>query len=64
MIEPKTIIKFLFKPVDQIAGMVGGLLAGLIFKRSGSSSGGEARLSQPMSGGAGGKSCWPRCCRA
>ena len=33
MIEPKKIIKFLFKPVDQIAGMVGGLLAGLIFKK-------------------------------
>ena len=26
-------IKLLFKPVDLIAGMVGGLLAGLIFKR-------------------------------
>ena len=26
-------IKLLFKPVDMIAGMVGGLLAGLIFKR-------------------------------
>jgi Protein of unknown function (DUF4235) len=33
MIKLKTIIKLLFKPVDQIAGMVGGLLAGLIFKR-------------------------------
>ena len=30
-------IKLLFKPVDLIAGMVGGLLAGLIFKGSGSS---------------------------
>jgi hypothetical protein len=29
----KTMIKLLFKPVDLIAGMVGGLLAGLIFKR-------------------------------
>jgi hypothetical protein len=27
-------IKLLFKPMDQIAGMVGGLLAGLIFKRA------------------------------
>jgi Protein of unknown function (DUF4235) len=28
----KTMIKWLFKPVDMIASMVGGLLAGLIFK--------------------------------
>ena len=33
MIKLKTLIKLLFKPVDQIAGMVGGLLAGLIFKK-------------------------------
>jgi len=26
-------IKLLYKPVDLIAGMVGGLLAGLIFKK-------------------------------
>ena len=26
-------IKLLYKPVDLIAGMAGGLLAGLIFKR-------------------------------
>jgi hypothetical protein len=29
----KTMIKLLYKPVDLIAGMIGGLLAGLIFKR-------------------------------
>ena len=27
-------IKLLYKPVDLIAGLVGGLLAGLIFKRA------------------------------
>ena len=64
MIKLKTLIKLLFKPVDQIAGMVGGLLAGLIFKKVWKLIGREARLSLPMSGGAGGKSCWPRCCRA
>jgi hypothetical protein len=29
----KTMIKLLYKPVDLIASMVGGLLAGLIFRR-------------------------------
>jgi len=34
VIKLKTMIKLLFKPMDQIASMVGGLLAGLIFKKA------------------------------
>jgi hypothetical protein len=48
-------IKLLYKPVDLIAGMVGGLLAGPIFKKGlEAHRPGETRLSPPMSGGAGG----------
>ena len=57
-------IKLLYKPVDLIASMVGGLLAGLIFKRVWKLIGHGDAPSPPMSSGAGGKSCWPRCCRA
>ena len=57
-------IKLLFKPVDLIAGMVGGLLAGLIFKRVWKLIGrGDApRPTDERRGW--GKSGWPRCCRA
>ena len=48
-------IKLLYGPVDLIAGVAGGLLDGLIFKRGlEANRPGETRLSPTMSGGAGG----------
>jgi len=56
--------KLLYKPVDLIAGMAGGLLAGLIFKRA-SKLTGRADAPEPADERRGrGKSCWPRSCRA
>ena len=46
-------IKLLYKPVDLIAGMVSGLLAGLIFKRVWKLTGRKTHLSLPMSSGLG-----------
>jgi hypothetical protein len=57
-------IKLLYKPVDLIAGMIGGLLAGLIFKQAWKLTGRGNAPGPPTSGGAGERSCWPRRCRA
>ena len=55
--------KLLYKPVDLIAGMVGGSLAGLIFKRAWKLIGG-GDAPEPAGERRGWEICWPRCCRA
>ena len=58
-------LKLLYKPVAIVAGIVGGLLSGLIFKRVWKIVGRGSDVPAPMDSERGwGRSCWPQACMA